>query len=212
MAEWTCDYYTSVSDSSGCLSARNDGNQHRYYSNSAMNAPDDFETWESTKSSKFTRLGQSDNPHKVFNKSENQYFQITGHCDLGESRSRSPRQKREQRDAFDQSFRMSRSLPNSNPHSGKARHDEDQSVCSIDMHELLSRSQAQEAKLAELQRKLLGQCRPDICCDSSSDSDRVLTRGQGHSNDLATQSGCHRYWECKTRIRSKCICVHVPRV
>lgn len=90
--------------------------------------------------------------------------------------------------AFDQSFTMSRSLP---PFYAFTEGGKLDPGCSMDVYELLCRSQAQEQKLAELQRRLLGPGLGGVHGNlntTSSSSDHSVSKGQGPYLDLETKS------------------------
>ncbi|XP_052772114.1 uncharacterized protein LOC128211403 isoform X2 [Mya arenaria] len=183
--EWTYDFYTSPSDSSGHRrhSDSSDGNRWCFHSNQALDLPKDpeYEIYDLKKGSESHATGSKhslEQERASNNSSPVKKLKQNGH----QSRSRETKKKNGQV-SFQEMTQMSKSLPSHYPGAGFV----DQVPFSTDdVYDLLCRSQAQEEKLAELQKKLFGRP-PDLSQNTTSCSD-LSPRGQGQS-----VSGCYGY-------------------
>ncbi|XP_053407014.1 uncharacterized protein LOC123546728 isoform X2 [Mercenaria mercenaria] len=176
--EWSFECYTSVSDSSDPhrQSDSSDGNLWRYYGYQLHDGSRDPEN-------------DLHVPKRPLSPTENKRNRpVTNGMKQGEldfespvkslkysrpSRSRE-KKPRNSKVNFQAEGHMSRSLPNYYPNQGFV---EKVPISTDDVYELLTRSQAQEEKLAELQKRLLGQ--QEISQNSSSSSCQTPVRGQG---------------------------------
>jgi len=147
LADWSFDYYTSISDSSD--PPWYDDNLKFNHGNRGQR--DSFDT----RKTRLDKHGNARNFKTCIDKERHSFDQ-----DPIEPVIR----KTEPPSAFDQSFKMSMALPVCNPY-GNNMVTEGQG---IDVYKLLRRSQAQEERLAELQMKLFGSCDTEECHNSSS--------------------------------------------
>ncbi|KAH3787914.1 hypothetical protein DPMN_166045, partial [Dreissena polymorpha] len=179
--EWSVDYYTSPSNSSTPRRASDssDGNKWRNHGfqlykpqiepkhDPQKSQRSQNKTSALKHSEEIDRFEHNASPIKMAKHSEHQ------------SRSREKKVK-SGKVTFQPGSRVSRSLPKYYPDIGFV----DQiPISSDDVYDLLCRSQAQEKKLAELQKKLLGEGHLGISTVSSSSSDLSFSKFSGsHGN------------------------------
>lgn len=194
MPEWSVDYYTSPSNSStprrqsDRQSDSSDGNKWRNHGfqlykpqiepkyDPQTNQRSQNKTSAVKRSEeidRFDRFEHNASPIKMAKHSEHQ------------SRSREKKVK-SGKVTFHPGSRVSRSLPKYYPETGFV----DQiPISTDDVYDLLCRSQAQEKKLAELQKKLLGEGHLGLSMVSTSSSDQSFSKFSGCHGNVSSSFG-----------------------
>lgn len=177
MTEWSCDYYTSLSDSSEPCWYSDDSEGNLGTIGLRRNL--DLDSYK-----QFERTRPVQNNHELVTVAAN--GPDFDRAVLDDGAKLGPVQRKVAfQNAFDQSFKMSKSLPACNFYGNKPS---DGRVSSMDVYELLCRSQAQEEKLAELQKKLFGQRQSDQFPNVSSKTKKLLSKCQGQTVDIGRTS------------------------